>query len=572
MNFRTKIISGFLASAIVTLVAGAVSFTAFRKLSANASTVDDVFLPATRHVMTADMMHDSLMGVVYRAMVVAEKPDSKAEASVRESLVECVTTFNKALTQLDALALGAAEKQGIADVRPHLNAYIASGTAAVDLTFTNRSAALATLPAFQDAFEALEGSMEKLGDLIETHARDSVEAGHVVAATGNRVVGGTTLGGAVLAILMGFGFSRSIFAKLTPLVESLSQGSTQTAAAATQVSTASQSLAEGASAQAASLEQTSASLEELASMATRNSENTTQAKALGKEAREVAETGRASIHDMGEAITGIQASGQEMSAAVEAIRTSSREVAKIVRTIDEIAFQTNILALNAAVEAARAGEAGLGFAVVADEVRNLAQRSATAAKETAGKIEESLRKSDQGVAVSQKVAQHVAAVQEKAVNVEQNLQAIAGKVRQVDEVLAQITSASNEQTQGVRQINTAVTQLDRLTQSNAASAEESASASEQLSAQAKTLEDTVASLRGLIGLRSADSSAPAPAGTRPRVANPEPASTKARSVPTQTIVSEAPVANASEDFLPMGRPSSSTSKPAGASAEGFRDF
>ena len=152
---------------------------------------------------------------------------------------------------------------------------------------------------------------------------------------------------------------------------------------------------------------------------------------------------------MGEAIEGIQASGQEMCAAVDGISVASREVAKIVKTIDEIAFQTNILALNAAVEAARAGEAGLGFAVVADEVRNLAQRSATAAKESTDKIEESLRKSEQGVAVSQRVSKNLRDVQVKVVGVEESLRAIGEKVRQVDETLSQINSASREQSEGV---------------------------------------------------------------------------------------------------------------------------
>ena len=158
---------------------------------------------------------------------------------------------------------------------------------------------------------------------------------------------------------------------------------TKLSAAAGQVSSASQSLAEGASEQAASLEETSSSLEEMSSMTKRNAENAQKANELAKQARAAADTG---VGDM-----------QAMNAAMDAIKASSDDIAKIIKTIDEIAFQTNILALNAAVEAARAGEAGMGFAVVADEVRNLAQRSAQAAKETAAKIEGAVSKTAQGV-------------------------------------------------------------------------------------------------------------------------------------------------------------------------------
>ena len=230
-------------------------------------------------------------------------------------------------------------------------------------------------------------------------------------------------------------------------------------------------LADSASKQAASVEECSSSLEELASMTRQNAENAAKANQLTRETRETADRGAGRM--------------QAMSQAIGNIKTSSDEITKIIKTIDEIAFQTNILALNAAVEAARAGEAGMGFSVVAEEVRNLAQRSATAAKETATKIEAAVSITAQGVSISQDVADMLTHIQ--------------SKVRQVDALVAEVANASRQQSTGIDQINTVVGQMDVVIQSNAASAEEMSAAAEELNSQAKLLEDTAQTLTQLVG-------------------------------------------------------------------------
>ena len=291
-----------------------------------------------------------------------------------------------------------------------------------------------------------------------------------------------------IGVSVAFVIIRGITRVLRAISETLSAGAEQTAGAAGQVSSASQSLAEGASEQAASLEETSSSLEEMSSMTKRNAETAGKVKELGSEARKAGDLG---VKDM-----------TALVSAMDAIKTSSADIAKIIKTIDEIAFQTNILALNAAVEAARAGEAGAGFAVVADEVRNLAQRCAQAAKETASKIEDAVQKSAVGADISAKVAK--------------SLEEIVGTARQVDEMAGEVAAASQEQSQGMAQVNTAVTQMDKVTQSNAANAEESAAAAEELTAQAEALKDAVADLLRLVDGQGRQVGASAALASAPR--------------------------------------------------------
>lgn len=274
----------------------------------------------------------------------------------------------------------------------------------------------------------------------------------------------------VLGLLLAWFLTGNISAPIIAATESINESANQISSASGHVSSSSQLLASGASQQAASLEETSASMNEIATQTEQTAANTITAQQLSTEANTSAEAGKAAM--------------DKMNTAIQLIKKSSDDTAKIIKTIDEIAFQTNLLALNAAVEAARAGEAGAGFAVVADEVRNLALRSAEAAKTTSGLIDESQKNAQHGVSVAAEVSKH--------------LVGISDRISRVSGLISEISMASNDQTKGVSEITRAVSEMEKVTQSNAATSEETAAASEQLSAQAQVLRTTVNELFRMI--------------------------------------------------------------------------
>ncbi len=278
----------------------------------------------------------------------------------------------------------------------------------------------------------------------------------------------------VLAMLIGvalFWLVRRISRALQQTAAELSDTAQQTGSAASQVSSSSQSLAQGSSEQAASLQETSASAEEIHSVARKNTDNS----------RAAAEVVSKSQQGFVEATKALE----EMVTAMSEINASSEKISKIIKLIDEIAFQTNILALNAAVEAARAGDAGMGFAVVADEVRNLAQRCAQAASDTAGLIEESVNKSNDG--------------KRKVDRVTGMIQTIAEELGRVKTLVDDVDAGSQEQARGIEQMTRAITDIGSVTQTTAASAEEGAAAAEELNGQSETLKGVVQRLTVMVG-------------------------------------------------------------------------
>jgi len=299
---------------------------------------------------------------------------------------------------------------------------------------------------------------------------------------------GMFLAGLVLeTVLLAWTITRSATRRLRAVAGKLGEDAAQVSGASGEVLQSSRQLAEATGEQASSLEETAASLEEMSAQTQKNADNAAQAEALAGEARDAAGRGRETM--------------ERMSGAIDRIKAASDETAKIIRTIDEIAFQTNLLALNAAVEAARAGDAGKGFAVVAEEVRSLAQRSAAAAKETDALLEESRQTSADGV----RVTEEMAAI----------LNNITDAVTRVTDLISEVSAATREQAGGIDQITAAMDQMNRLTQEGAQNAERAASTSTALADYSEELNQVVVALVELVdGVRKAHASGtPRPAVT-----------------------------------------------------------
>lgn len=424
----------------------------------------------------------------------------------RDLLTTCGTDFAAAVADgeklcdaYQALITDTEDRQIFVAARTERDRFIALASRVLTLISEGKDAEARRLMR-DEAEPAANAAIQRLDQGIQhnvmfatrevAEARDKVRNSFLVIGTAVAVA-------ACLGILLGTMLSRSTKRILRELADTLEAGATRTAEASGQLASISRTVASGCAEQGSSVAETGAALEQMSATIRCTADNAAQAKELAQQARAAAQAGTTTMADM--------------DAAMKSIGEASIEVAKIVRQIDEIAFQTNILALNAAVEAARAGEAGAGFAVVADEVRSLAQRSAAAARETAGRIEAALESSRRGELSCSRVGGA--------------LGEIAERVNAADKFVAEIATAAQEQSQGIRQIGTAMAQLDQVAQENAARADEGANAAADLTSQAANVRGIVDRLRALVvpgrGAANANTGLP-------RVLAPPPGGSQAR--------------------------------------------
>jgi methyl-accepting chemotaxis protein len=469
-----KLIFGF--SVMIILIA-AITLMGYRSTSGINTQLNDIFsvrLPAIDYLLETDRDLQQLL-VAERSMLL-----SKAESSIfKEFYDEYEVNFEQAAwrwEQYKALAETPAEKTIIPQFEAARKEWEAASQAVIQRlsakggTQVNESAMEIAFGTAKEKFEQMRNHIDQLtGINLKIAEKKQDRAQNIDQQTTILFLG---IAGLALAagIFLMITITRGVTGPLRRIIESLESASEQITSGSEQIAVSSQSLAEGSSQQAASIEETSSSLEEMAAHTRQNAENSEQAERAVKDSTQMIEAGVLSM--------------KRMNVAISEIQESSKETSNIIKTIDDIAFQTNLLALNAAVEAARAGDAGKGFAVVAEEVRNLAQRSAEAARSTSQLIEKSQKNADNGVSVTEEM--------------ERQLGSIQARSQKVNTLIEEISAASKEQAQGIKQINTAVSQMDKVVQRNVTESEESASAAEQLSSQAAEMKKMLIALTTLL--------------------------------------------------------------------------
>jgi methyl-accepting chemotaxis protein/methyl-accepting chemotaxis protein-1 (serine sensor receptor) len=470
MTVGRKISSTCAALVALTVTLGGISIINTRSIQSSLLPIVNDSIPGLNTIGIIDARTGDLEGSMWRHMSITPGDQmvelEREMAADKNDIDQALAGYEKSITTERDRAL-------FANVNPLLQQFL-RGWESMKLSSRagNREEAIGIYNAqIAPVYRELRKALADLVEFNKVNAGNNGKAAEAAAWSAYLTAWIAICLSLVSGGLLAFFVIRNIEGALERTVTELSEGAAQVASAASQVSSSSQFLAQGSSEQAASLEETSASSEEINSMARQNSENSRSAAELVSRSQKKFDETNQSL--------------EQMVVAMNEINTQSDNISKIIKVIDEIAFQTNILALNAAVEAARAGEAGMGFAVVAEEVRNLAQRCSQAARDTASLIEESIEKSNDGKLKVDQVAAAIRSISEESARVK----------TLVDEV----SVGSQEQARGIQQIGQAITQMEQVTQTTAASAEESAAAAEELNAQSEALNSIVARLTAMVG-------------------------------------------------------------------------
>ncbi len=459
LSVGAKLLASFMSLLVLMLIMGIISIWKMSDLNGNVSELAINWIPARGAVNQLNTATSDYRATEFRH-VLADDEAGIAEAD--EILKGQRETIAENKKKIDELVSSPEEAQIVADLTKAMDNYFAISQRVLDLSRAGKKDEAQELMTGESrtARQVMDELTVKELDLNIKGCDDEVADALNAYQTGRLVtlivLGVNVVLGLSLAVMIARWFTRAIV--------DVDDISNSVASASQQLAAASEQLSSGAQESASSLEQTASSLEEITATVRQNADNADQANQLANSSRETAEKGGAVV-------------AQAVDAMGE-INRSSRKIADIITTIDEIAFQTNLLALNAAVEAARAGEQGRGFAVVAGEVRNLAQRSATAAREIKGLIEDSVQKVETGSELVNKSGE--------------TLGMIVTSVKRVTDIVAEIAAASREQTVGIEQINKAVAQMDQVTQSNASQTEEMSGTAVALSGQAEQLQTVVA--------------------------------------------------------------------------------
>lgn len=469
-----KLMFAFSLMILIAIITGAIGYRSSARINTYVGDIFDVMMPGIDYLIEADRDLQQLL-VAERSMVNAEKGTELFEellAEYEENKGQSDTRFKKykALHSTSEETAIISKYEAAREKWEITSAKVLEGLASESESVHQEAMSLSFGEAKSD-FENMRDYIDQLTEINLALAEEAHKSADKTYKASRNSIFIIAAIGICAGIFLMWWLSAGITKPLRKVIASITEGSVQVSSASSQVSETSQNLAEGASEMAASIEETSSSLEEISSMIRQSAGNSKEADNLMAEARRIVSNANEFMDQLGRSMT-------EISSA-------SEQTSKIVKTIDEIAFQTNLLALNAAVEAARAGEAGAGFAVVADEVRNLAMRAAEAAKNTSELIDATVQKVHSGTELSEATSNEFNRVNESASKVAQ--------------LVGEIAAATDEQANGIGQISTAVDEMNQVTQKNAAGAEESASASQQMNAQADAMRTLVTDLVGMVG-------------------------------------------------------------------------
>jgi methyl-accepting chemotaxis protein len=464
-----------IAPLVVVIFLVILSVVAYRGLSGQKIAIDDIYnkrfqgyQDSTKIINDLTTVHTHIYKVISWAS--AGYNEKKVAALAKEQTVAMTQSLEFIKKILSSGALTPDEKRLYQVSLEKLGEYQKAAAGVLDVATADLNAATMYMGAADDKFQILNRNLQELLALEKKLAKDQFDTSLQSLSSIIKGFGVILIVAIAFSLLVTFFTAREIIISLKQLIESLTTGADQVGSASEQLSAASASLAEGSSEQAASVEETASAMEEMSATTQKNAENAHRANELAAHGAELMKKARNSMQAM------IQAIGE--------ISKASGDTAKIIKTIDEIAFQTNLLALNAAVEAARAGEAGAGFAVVSNEVRSLALRAAEAAKNTSLLIERTVKEVQGGTQLVQQT--------------DESYQEVAQSLKKVVDLVGEIAAASKEQAEGIIQINKAVNEMDKVVQRNASNAQQSASASEEMNSQAYQLRESVIELEALL--------------------------------------------------------------------------